>query len=305
MNNKPSKNIPAHISAIITIFIWGMTFVSTKILLKDFYPVEILFLRFLIGFFVLFLICPGGIKINGFKKELLFIFAGFFGITLYYLFENIALCFTYAANVGVIMSCAPFAVGILSYFVFRKKNREKLYLNFFLGFLTAIIGIYLISFKNTKIEINPLGDFLAICASFIWAIYSILIKKISNYGYSTIQVTKRIFFHGIILMIPFLIYFEKIQGNNLNFETFLNPVNFLNLLYLSLGASAFCFIWWNYSLKKLGAVKTSIYIYLVPVICAVSSVLILGEKLDVFSISGIILVIFGLILSNFKKPEKL
>jgi len=44
------KKTAGHLAALITIFIWGTTFISTKILLVDFQPVEILFFRFVMGF---------------------------------------------------------------------------------------------------------------------------------------------------------------------------------------------------------------------------------------------------------------
>ena len=44
------KQITGHIAAFITIIIWGTTFISTKILLADFQPVEILFFGLCLGF---------------------------------------------------------------------------------------------------------------------------------------------------------------------------------------------------------------------------------------------------------------
>ena len=43
-----NKMTMGHIAALITIVIWGTTFISTKILLTDFTPIEILFFRFLL-----------------------------------------------------------------------------------------------------------------------------------------------------------------------------------------------------------------------------------------------------------------
>lgn len=60
----------------------------------------------------------------------------------------------------------------------------------------------------------------------------------------------------------------------------LNPINLGNLLFLGLGASAMCFVTWNFAVKVLGAVRTSSYIYLVPVITVVTSFLVLHEKLQ-------------------------
>ena len=80
-----------HAAAIITIFVWGVTFISTKILLTGFLPVEILFCRFVIGYLALFAICPRLLPYGGLRQEVYFIAAGLTGICLYYLLENIAL----------------------------------------------------------------------------------------------------------------------------------------------------------------------------------------------------------------------
>ena len=44
-----NPTLAAHAAAILTILIWGATFTSTKVLLQAFAPIEILFLRFLLG----------------------------------------------------------------------------------------------------------------------------------------------------------------------------------------------------------------------------------------------------------------
>lgn len=97
-----------HLAALFTVLIWGTTFISTKVLLADFQPAEILFFRFALGFAALLLVCPRRLELNDPRQELLFAAAGLCGICLYYLLENIALTYTMASNVGVIISVAPF-----------------------------------------------------------------------------------------------------------------------------------------------------------------------------------------------------
>ena len=75
----------------MTIIIWGTTFVSTKVLLRDFTPVTVLFTRFVIGYAFLWCLKPRVLPFSGWKKELLFAGAGLTGVTLYFLLENIAL----------------------------------------------------------------------------------------------------------------------------------------------------------------------------------------------------------------------
>ena len=89
-----NKLISGHAAALITIIIWGTTFISTKILLVDFQPVEILFFRFIMGFLALILVSPNRMKGTDTKQELTFAAAGLCGICLYYLLENIALTYT-------------------------------------------------------------------------------------------------------------------------------------------------------------------------------------------------------------------
>lgn len=285
-----------HMSAFVTILIWGTTFISTKILLADFAPLEILFFRFSIGYVALLLVYPHSLKTRAFNEEWLFIAAGLCGVTLYFLLENIALTYTLASNVGIIVSIAPFFTAVLAHFFLEG---ERLHSQFFAGFIIAIIGILLIGFNGSFVlKLNPMGDILAVLASVVWAAYSILMRKISQLGYHTIGCTRRIFFYGLLFMIPALFLLEF----NLGFHRFTKVPNLLNLLFLGLGASALCFVSWNWSVGILGAVKTSVYIYIVPVITIVTSSLILHEKITGVALGGAFLTLMGLFISE-RKPN--
>ena len=229
------KTTTGHITALVTIMIWGTTFISTKILLADFTPIEILFFRFLLGLLVLIIIYLKSLKIKDKKQELTFAAAG--------------LC-----------------------------------------------GICLISFNGKELELNPIGDILAVVAALVWAVYSLLTRKISSYGLNTIGTTRKIFTYGILFMLPFLFVFDF----NLDVQKVIKSEYALNLIYLGLGASALCFVTWNYAVGALGAVKTSVYIYIVPVITATSSVIALNEKITWIAAIGIGLTLIGLFLSESK-----
>ena len=280
-----------HLAALLTAVIWGVTFVSTKALLVDFRPVEILFFRFVLGLIALYIICPKLLKGTTLKQELMFAGAGLFGITLYYLFENIALTFTMASNVGVITAMAPFFTALLA-LVFLKD--EKKGLRFFIGRAVALVGIALISFNGAALKVDPKGDFLALMAALMWGFYSILMKKITGFGYPTLLVTRRIFIYGLIFMIPAMI----LSGFRLEPARLADLPNLLNLLFLGLGASALCLVTWNYAVKVLGAVKTSVYIYLIPVITVALSVAVLNEPLTLMLVAGTALTLAGLVLSE-------
>lgn len=298
MDNQ-NKMTAGHLSAFVTILIWGTTFISTKILLTDFSPLEILFLRFCMGFAVLLLVHPHLIKTKAFHEEQLFIAAGLCGVTLYFLLENIALTYTLASNVGVIVSISPFFTAVLAHFFL---DGEELRPQFFTGFVIAIIGISLIAYNGSFVlKLNPVGDILAILASMVWAAYSVLMRKISRLGYPTIGCTRKVFFYGLLFIIPtlFLCPFNPDPAK------FTKLLNLMNLLYLGLGASALCFVSWNWSVGILGAVKTSVYIYIVPAVTISASALILHEKITAVALAGAFLALLGLFISERRPNARL
>ncbi len=292
------SKIIGQLAAVFTIIIWGTTFISTKILLEGFLPVEILFFRFVMGYTALLLLYPKKLKVTDRKHEPIFVFAGLCGICLYYLLENIALTFTFASNVGVIMSTAPFFTAILSHLFFISE--EKLRLRFFIGFVCAMVGIIFISYNGMKFTLDPLGDFLALSAALVWACYSLLVRKISKMGYPVFLSTRRTFFYGIIFMIP-AAWFSDFR---LDLFRFMHSIYLFNMIFLGLGASAFCFVTWNFAVRELGTVKTSVYIYLVPVITVFTSALVLKERLTALMGIGAALTLAGLILSEQKAGKK-
>ncbi|MGE7612918.1 DMT family transporter [Paenibacillus sp. NPDC101420] len=290
------KTHTGHLLALITIIIWGTTFISSKILLTDFTPVEILFFRFLLGYFVLLLIYSRPVRTKSIKQELLFISAGLCGITLYFLLENIALVYTLASNVGVIVSIAPFFTAVIAHFFLEE---EKFHRQFILGFVIALSGIILIGLNGSfLLKLNPIGDLLAFIAPMVWAIYSVLMRKISDLQAHTIGATRKVFFYGILFMLPALFIFDF----HLDLSRFKEIQNITNILFLGLGASALCFVTWNRAVGILGAVKTSVYIYIVPVVTVAASALILNEKITWATLLGTFLTLTGSYISE-RKPK--
>lgn len=292
MNNR--KVTIGHFAAFFVIMVWGTTFISTKILLQSFTPVEIMFFRLIIGYISLLLVNPQILKTRNYKEEVHFAVAGACGVTLYFIFENMALTYTLASNVAIIVSIAPLFTATLAHLFLEEEKLEKI---FIVGFMSAIVGIILISLNgNFILKLNPLGDLLATLAAFVWAFYSILMRKISKFSYNTIQCTRRVFLYGLIFMVPAIFIFDF----NFDLYRFKEITNLLHILYLGLGASAICFVMWNWVVGILGAVKTSVYMYMIPVVAVISSVIILDEKITWISFSGSILTLLGLYISGKK-----
>lgn len=258
--------VRGHALALVTVVVWAVTFVSTKVLLVHLAPIEILFFRFVIGFVALALLRPRILHVRGFKEERWFMLAGATGVTVYYLLENIALTFTTASIVGVVVAAAPLFTGVASAVVLKERLRAP----FFVGFAVAMAGVCLVSFAGGASgglvaegglgQAGLIGVALALAAAGTWAVYSIVTKKLSTFGYDSILVMRRTFAWGLAFMLPAL----PLLGFSPDWGSLAAPEMWGNLVFLGLGASALCFVTWNMAVKELGPVKTSLYIYLVP-----------------------------------------
>ena len=296
---QPDKPLFGHLAALFTILVWGITFISTKILMVDFTPVEIMFYRVALAVMVLFAVSPprlpwGRLDRQTLRSEWKVMAAGLCGVTLYFLFQNTALSYTLTANVSVLISVAPLFTALVS----RAILHERLKTNFFLGFSAAIAGIIIITFNGSYyLKLNPLGDLLSLLAALVWAFYSVLIKQISAQGSSMLVVTRKVFTYGLLFLLPLLPLFDfRLDAGRL-----LVLPNLLNLLFLGAGASALCYITWNSAVRILGPVKTSVYIYMVPVVAILASALVLDETITLIAGIGMALILTGMVLSEREK----
>mgnify|MGYP005951936289 CR=1 FL=1 len=281
-----------HFLRLFCAVVWGATFISTKVLLEYLSPLQILFSRFLLGYIALWCLYPHRSPKYGRKAQLLFALAGFLGTFLYFLMENVALQHTTASNVGVLVSLAPLFTAAVS-----KLENPKLTLSlqFFVGAVLSFVGVLLIVFgDNMSLVINPLGDTLALGAAFVWALYSIVLNKLSVYKAPILVSTRTIFGYGLIFIVAGVLYADDFPGS----EILLKTEVWSNLIFLGFIACAARYSMWTMAVETIGPDRTALYLYLVPVICLVCSYLILGENLTAWSAAGTFLVLFGLILSQ-------
>lgn len=306
LNNQQSTERKAvgYIFTVISILIWGTTFVSTKVLLVDFSPVEILVFRFLTAYIALWIFSPHILHVRNWRHELLFALCGLSGVTLYQWLENIALSFSYASNVSVIISTAPIFTTIVTRIIF--KDGTKLPFRFYIGLFAALLGIALLSFSDiTQIHLNPAGDLLALLASASWSVYSVCVKKINDLEFPSIPATRRIFFYALVFMVPITLFSGINLDSAINIARFSKFKNIFNIIFLGVAASATCFIIWNKAICFLGILKTTVFIYLIPVVTLIFSFFVLGEKLSPVAIIGVCVTLGGLLLTEKKtKPSK-
>lgn len=276
-----------HLIAILTVSIWGLTFIATKVLIGyGLTPQEIFFYRFLIAYAGIWIISPKRLFANRWKDEFWLMAGGIFGGSLYFFTENTALGITQASNVSFLICTAPLLTTILSLLFYKSEKATKGLIG---GSLLALAGVGLVVFNGSVIlKISPVGDLLTLLAALSWAFYSLIIRKMTG-RYPTVFITRKIFFYGVLTILPaFLLH--PLQPD---LDILLQPIVLSNLLFLAVLASLICYVLWNVVLKQLGTVRASSYIYLNPLVTMVASVIILHEQITWITLLGAGCIIFG------------
>lgn len=283
-----------HLFAILTVAIWGLTFIATKVLINHgLSPQEIFFYRFLIAYVGIWAISPRRLFTNGLKDELWLVAGGIFGGSLYFFTENTALGITQASNVSFIICTAPLLTTFLSLLFYKSEKATK---GLIYGSLLALVGVSLVVFNGSVVlKISPIGDLLTLLAAFSWAFYSLIIKKMAG-RYSTLFITRKIFFYGVLTILPaFLLH--PLRPNP---AILLQPSVLFNLVFLALLASLVCYVLWNIVLKQLGTVRASNYIYLNPLVTMTASAIILHERITPIALIGAFCILCGVYLAERK-----
>lgn len=291
--------ILGHLGALLCVTMWGVSFVSTKVLLNyEMQPVEIYIYRFTIAYLLILAINHKRFFSNNWRDEGLLLMCGLLSGSIYFLAENFALRYTLVTNVSLLTSLSPLITAMLVGVMYKSERPGA---GMWMGSMVAFLGVACVIFNSSfNLEINPLGDILSLAAAFSWSLYSLVLKRL-NANYDIWFITRKTFFYGVLTSLPFIMV-EPPKYNVMEVLT-TGPLLF-NVLFLAVGSSLIAFVLWAETVKKVGALKANNYMYLQTVITMAFSAAFLGEKVSIVGIGGCILILLGLWLGDYLTRRK-
>lgn len=290
MNDR--NQLKGHLLSILCVIAWGTSFLVSKNLMENLTPIQLMLLRFVTAWLAIWVIHPKWYF--NWREEGQFIVLSLVGNTLYYLAENTALRLTLASNVSILVSAAPIASALMLRLFERDERLSRRQIA---GIGIAFLGVLFVVFNGVFVlKLNPLGDMLALAAAFCWALYGFLAKRIMD-RYDTFLSTRKLMFYGIITTAPLLLF----EDNALSGIRLLRAGDICGLLYLGLICSALCYLMWNEAIAKIGAMKSNLYVYAVPVVTMIASSAFLGEGITWGGVTGAVMVISGMLLSSLSR----
>jgi drug/metabolite transporter (DMT)-like permease len=287
---KASHPILPVLAVVGAMLFWGLSFVSSKAILNTgFPPMTMVALRFLIASIVLLPLqrrLDPGFRLR--REDRLFLFlSALFGIFFYFLCESRGIKYTSASNAALITAVIPALTVVAEYLLFKGSIR------WFqgAGIILSIIGVYFVVQRTPgQYDRALLGNLLMFGACVSWVAYNMFSRNLHRglQGINLITFQSAI---GTVLLVP-------IALSEARSWSFASLGVWANLLYLGVICTALSFFLYLYALARLGPVRVTSFINLLPVVSVVGGMVILGERLLVAQMIGGGVIIFGVFLVN-------
>ena len=286
------KDRVSHLLLLCGAAIWGVNFVAMKFLLAEIAPVNLILLRFISGsvliFLLLFIMEDVKVPLKDFYKLCLL---GVIGITIYQFLFVYALKNTSVTNVAVIINTAPLYVGFLSSLLGYEKFHKKTFFAIMLGF----VGVYVLISKGELLSLGVgdlKGAIFALVACFFWALYTIMAKPMLD-KHSALKVTTYSMLTGSVLLCGFIPFYLDVKE-----VAALSTLGWLSLIYSIVFSIVIAFFLWYRGVSKIGASRTIIYQYSIPVFGTLAAFLILHERLYWSQFIGAIIIFTSITLAK-------
>lgn len=288
-----NKKIIALVFLILTASMWGISFISIKIALRVFPPMNLAFYRYLLAAALLYPIMKKTAPAEKLlKKDFpMMAVAGILGITLYFFFENNGVLRISANTASVIIAFLPIAASAAQA-VFYKKSPSWITIT---GILASIIGVYFVLGADISAKsISGYFYMLGAVASFV--AYLLVTKPLFD-RYSDITITFYQSLFGSLAFLPFL-FMETVRWD-------LMTINIAgNFLYLTIFCSALATYFYMYALNNLGVSVCAIFMNLSPVVTFIGSYVIFGETITSLQLFGTLIVIMSVTLVTLKEQQE-
>ncbi|WP_371805541.1 DMT family transporter [Candidatus Lokiarchaeum ossiferum] len=284
---------------VIAMFFWGLSWPLAQIMVGQATPFQVGFFRFLIAslLYIIILFCTNFkiIKTYTWKSVRDFTILGLLGIFGYGFLFLTAMQFTTSSQGAAIAGIQPSLIAIASFLIFG----EKLYPKWkYFGILLSFLGVLTIIGIQSFIDFNKnhlIGNFIVFIAFLFWCGYTLYGKKIMQ-KYTSLETTTWSSFTGM-LMFGAAALIENRWSQLLNV-----PASFwLNILILGVFTTVVGFFLYFYVINKIGAVRSGVFINLVPVFGTLLSIIILSQEITWTLWIGLVLISGGILIINYPK----
>ena len=284
------KNRWGIIAGLTAAAIWGAMYVVSKVVMEVIPPFTLITLRLLLGSLTLWLIIAfqGGI---GFTRQqyLRVVGVGWIGYGVSIGFQFVGTKLSTASNGALVTSATPAFVLLFGAWILGERITKRRLAA--LGLATAGV-IVVIDPRTVSLSSEMfLGNLSLVAAAITWALYSVLIRKVTR-DLDTLRVSLVGFWGGFIVAIPMGIR----EVNTIGVGEITAGV-IAGVLFLGIISTALAMYLWNTAFALLEAGAASLTFFAQPVVGAALGAYFLGERLTPLFLIGGVLIGLGIYLA--------
>ncbi len=219
------------------------------------------------------------------------------GVTVFNTLYYLALTSTTAINATLVGSTAPAVIPLVAWIAYRERFSPRQAL----GLGIAALGVAVVVLRGDlqaakELRVND-GDLLILLAVLVWAVYSILLRRLPA-GLHPLALLTATFAIGLMFLIPLYLW-ELGTGAEIRMV----PQSFLAIAYTGVFPSIVAFLCWNQAVAAVGSSTAGLFLYLMPVLTSLLSVTFLGEVIHPYHLIGAALVISGIhVATRWRRP---
>jgi drug/metabolite transporter (DMT)-like permease len=291
----------ADFNLVLVAFVWGTTFVIVQKAIAFLEPYSFNTIRFSLAAVILLFIIYffKRTSFNGFKNKNLLKSGSILGFWLFlgYGFQTVGLLYTTSSKAGFITGLSVVLVPLLSFMFLKQKLNWQIGLSSFI----AVIGLYLLTIHNS-FSLN-IGDGYVLLCAFSFALHIVFTGKFAKSFDALCLTVVQLFTVSLLSFITALFTenWKDIFAANMVFK----PEVITALLITSLFATALAFLAQTYFQSFTTPARVALIFAMEPVFAAITAFIVQGEILGTKALTGCILILFGMILSEIKYSDLL
>ncbi|HJL96701.1 MAG TPA: DMT family transporter [Candidatus Poseidoniaceae archaeon] len=300
------RHMLVHLKLGLVAIIWGIGWPAGRIIAQEVAPFAASWIRYVIAvaLFLIYLRFSDKwiVPTRGEWKRIAWI--GFFATCLYQAFFMIGMKYTAAGDASLMVTLNPFFTALLAIIFLKEAMHWRLGVGIGLG----LGGVAILFLYSPNVEIpffeRALGDILIAAAAFAWACNTIQMKKAmtepaldSGRCLSPLQLTVWSSVAGLFMLTPVMVVETWVVGiptPSMN--------GWISILFLAIFSTVISYVWFADGILTIGAGKSALYVYLVPIFGILSGYLLLNEKLGTSLIAAFILIVGGVLLAQSNQP---
>lgn len=284
-------NKKGYLYLCVSIFAFSTIEFVSKFIVNDFHPVQLNFLRFLIGGIILLPFSLMDIKRRKVKFNLkdiaMLMVLGILAVPISMSLLQLAVPYINASVLAVIISANPVFVAPFSYLVLKEKSDRTVIISLIMGLTgMAIIALPALSVSNSSI----IGIGLGIASAITFALFSVLGKMFTP-KMGGLVMNNMVFLSGSVFMLPVMAAFNIPVFKGITLATL--PY----LLYLGIVVTAIGYIFLFKGLALLPANKGTLVFFIKPFLAGSLAYLVLKESISISLIVGTLFILGGLFIT--------